>query len=295
MEELDSLKQIGAKDISKHTHIALNKITYILDCNYDKLRDKATTVGLIQILEREYKVDMRKWLEEYEAYLGDNKSMDDDNDKIINFKVTHEATNQSDSKGVFVLLAILFVVVGIGFYIYSNFNSVTENLENETQKLEMQLSSNKDINKTQVKQEDVVVASDINTTTVPVTTTLDSSASTPMNEDTSLEAQKTVDEQHKEEIVDKKMILKPLENVWVGIIYLDTKQKVSLVTNEPIEIDTLREQTIITGHGMIEIDSNGGILGNKGAERMRFYVDKEGNIKEITNSEYIKYNGGIGW
>ncbi len=81
----------------------------------------------------------------------------------------------------------------------------------------------------------------------------------------------------------------------MGIIYLDTKQKTSLITDKSLEIDITRPQTIITGHGMLEIDNNQEILQYHLADKMRFYVDDEGNFSEINNAQYKQYNGGIGW
>ncbi|MDA3966770.1 MULTISPECIES: hypothetical protein [Helicobacter] len=288
MEELESLKKIGAKEISKHTHMALNKISSILECDYAELKDRATTIGLIKILEREYEVNLEKWLSEYDEYWNSHEKDEEELEKLINFKVTHEATQQKDSTGFVVIATILAVIIGVGFYVYFNFSNVATNLDNQIQELEVKTIAPKESNKTGALDSNVSLEverqiTDINST-IPVTTTLDSSASTPINE-----------EPKTEEKAENKLTLKPLENVWVGIIYLDTKEKTSLVTNEPLEIDTKREQTIITGHGMIEIATKNKTLGSKMADRMRFYVDSTGEIKEITSAEYNKYNGGIGW
>ncbi len=77
MEDIEKLKKIGAKEISKHTHMALNKIQFILDSNFEELHDRTTTIGLIKILEREYNVDLQKWQEEYNEFCNNHKQKKD--------------------------------------------------------------------------------------------------------------------------------------------------------------------------------------------------------------------------
>ena len=93
----------------------------------------------------------------------------------------------------------------------------------------------------------------------------------------------------------KKTEIRPKSTIWVGIIYLDTKKRVSMMLNAPLEIDTSREQTILTGHGMLELDFNGKTSSYHSAKRMRFYVNKEGQIKIINQAEYNRYNGDLKW
>ena len=118
---------------------------------------------------------------------------------------------------------------------------------------------------------------------------LDSSASTPINE---LPAPQAIQEEIK---IQKEVEIVPFSQMWVGIIYLDTKEKTSFLINEPLKVDLKRPQTIITGHGMLEIQNNDNTEKYNLAGRMRFFVDEDGNFSSISIEQYNRYNGGLGW
>ena len=118
---------------------------------------------------------------------------------------------------------------------------------------------------------------------------LDSSASTPINE---LPAPQAIQEEIK---IQKEVEIVPFSQMWVGIIYLDTKEKTSFLINEPLKVDLKRPQTIITGHGMLEIQNNDNTEKYNLAGRMRFFVDEDGNFSSISIEQYNRYNGGLEW
>lgn len=60
-EELNKLKAIGIKELSKSTKLSSNKIEDVLEKRYDQI-DKVRAKGFIAILEREYGVDLRDWI-----------------------------------------------------------------------------------------------------------------------------------------------------------------------------------------------------------------------------------------
>lgn len=66
--ELNKLKAIGLKEISKSTKLASSKIEDVLEKRFDKL-DKVRAKGFIAILEREYDVDLRDWIYAQQNYM----------------------------------------------------------------------------------------------------------------------------------------------------------------------------------------------------------------------------------
>ncbi|WP_279128116.1 hypothetical protein [Helicobacter winghamensis] len=257
MEGFEKLQSIGAKEISKNTHIALNKIQYILERNFKELKDSATTHGLLQILEREYHISLKEWEEEYKAFWENYDSSNDEVGPIVNFKVTHETITSNDSKKGVILGALLVALLGVGFFAFMNFygNSVVSSENEETQSeasLEKLESKNTDFNalSTEVKPQEVVVA---------------------------------------------KVSIIPVRNVWMGIVYLDNKKRASFVTENVFEVDLSRPQTIITGHGMLEIDAKGEKSTFNSASKMFFIVDKDGNFKQATQGQYETETRGLGW
>ncbi|MDE5603215.1 MAG: hypothetical protein K2I71_04775 [Helicobacter sp.] len=283
MEELEKLKQIGAREIAKNTHMALNKVEDILNLNFKNLKDKATTIGLIKILEREYNVQLQKWIEDYEEFWRSEVYQEDELTKAINIKIAHEAVAPNSPVKAWFIITFILLIIGIGFYIYSNFIFSQEvGVENKNTLLDN-------------TKESIVLADSIVSSKSDMESDL-SQTQDKNDEDSS--SSTFIDQEmlsNKENISSKKVEIKPLSNVWVGIIYLDTKQKASLMTDKPLEVDTTRPQTIITGHGMLEIDANQEVSHYNLAERMRFYVDEEGNFSEINSAQYRQYNGGMGW
>ncbi|WDL75262.1 hypothetical protein IP360_02315 [Helicobacter winghamensis] len=313
MEGFEKLQSIGAKEISKNTHIALNKIQYILERNFKELKDNATTHGLLQILEREYHISLKEWEEEYKAFWENYDSSNDEVGPIVNFKVTHETITSNDSKKGVILGALLVALLGVGFFafmnFYGNFVVSSENEETQSEASLEKLESKSEVNKDS--------SNESNTTSIlEVTNQLDASASTPINvlpqdlqnsKDVQSEASleklesKNADsnslstEVKPQEVIMAKVSIMPVRNVWVGIVYLDNKKRTSFMAEKAFEVDLSRPQTIITGHGMLEIDAKGEKSTFNSASKMFFIVDKDGNFKQATQGQYETETRGLGW
>lgn len=317
MEDFEKLQNIGAREISKKTHIALNKIQHILDRNYKELRDGATTHGLLQIIERECHVNLKEWEEEYREFWRNYDGSDDDVGPMVNFKVTHEIVTQNDSQKGVILGALLVVLLGVGFFAFMNFygNSTASDSikKTEAQSVEHKFGSQKD----SIEEDNI-------TSILEATNSLDASASSPINvlpqdlketqnvksenvenlastiptntlNQESLEAvsQEILVSNNSSEV--KKTSIVPMRNIWVGIVYLDSKKRTSFLTESAFEIDLTRPQTVVTGHGMLEIDSNGEKSASNSANKMFFIVDKEGNFTQVTQGQYEAETKGLGW
>lgn len=59
------LKEVGAAEICKATKIASKNIHSILEKRYESL-SRVHARGFIQILEREYKIDLSAWVKEFD-------------------------------------------------------------------------------------------------------------------------------------------------------------------------------------------------------------------------------------
>ena len=309
MEELEKLQKIGAEEISKNTHIAHNKILNILNKNFGELRDKATTTGLIHILEREYKVNLAEWIGEYEEFL---KEAPQDNEQrvAVDFKVIHENTKTGDSKKSITFVIIVILLAVGGYYAYNNFNQINEQIKvaDDTQ--------TKSDENPQIHEENKEAQKEIEQETKQENTEKQENSADQISQDTtqvnaqestqttkqeviseSLQTQQAKQEQLQEiqEATQKKVVLNPQTDTWLGIIYLDTRQKVSLMIKDSFEIDTKREQTIMTGNGLVEIMENGAIMPLAAQKKFYFYVDKEGKIHSLSRRQYNRQNGGLRW
>lgn len=307
MEAIEKLKNIGAREISKHTHMALNKVQCILDFNFAELKDHTTTIGLIKILEREYNVDLQKWQEEYNEFYSNHQELDTENlETVINFKITHEMTKQDASKQYIFVGAIIIIFLGVGFYAYTNFLNSTKTEDTATTQESVQIESltTPSTAKSNVENNSTTNTTNtlISTESLPTNNSLDASASAPINSQVKSEEQNSTQITQTEQlenttptIAKQKLEIIPHSNVWIGIVYLDTRKKTSLLTNTPLEIDLTRPQTIITGHGMLDLNSDGKLTNYNQAEKMLFMVDEAGNFSEITLAQYNQYTKGLGW
>lgn len=64
-EELNKLKAIGVKELSKTTKLSSSKIEDVLEKRFDKI-DRVRAKGFIAILEREYNVDLHDWIMQWQ-------------------------------------------------------------------------------------------------------------------------------------------------------------------------------------------------------------------------------------
>ena len=113
MNDIDNLKEIGLNEIARKTHIEAEYLGYIIDRNYEKLM-RFNVKGFIKILEREYGVDFKDWLEEYDKFISEHK--EDKANKTISVgpKISaYTAENKSSSRllQIIILLAVLIFLI----------------------------------------------------------------------------------------------------------------------------------------------------------------------------------------
>lgn len=84
-ENIQKLQQIGIKEISKQTRISSSRLKNIFEYNFTNFK-RVHLVGFLQILEREYKMDLSSVLEAYDRF-GENDGMqipyDKNKDKFL--------------------------------------------------------------------------------------------------------------------------------------------------------------------------------------------------------------------
>ena len=71
---IEILKDIGLKNVSNKTFINLENLTYLLDKDFEKLH-KTKALGFIQILERDFDVDLSELREDYLAHLNGGRKI----------------------------------------------------------------------------------------------------------------------------------------------------------------------------------------------------------------------------
>jgi len=302
MDEFKKLEEIGLKEISNRTHIEIKILEQMINSQFEKL-NRATTVGFVKILSREYGLDLEEWLNEAERFWSKNR-VEDNNPKIF---IVQKSKNSL--KIVMALIAIL-ALIGIlyGAYIFLNKKinifdkSVVKNDKNFTYEetpvvneakgmLEKNISD-KDLNNTVVAQ--VNQTTDLNFTTINEQNSSDvnnSSASVK-----SLDINSSKDLQVKSDTianVDEDYI-SPKSKLWVGVIYLDNFKRGSFIGTKNFELNASRDQLITTGHGNFVLQFNGETKRFKSQKSIKLLV-KDGNISVISNEKFKELNRGSLW
>ena len=94
------LKEVGLKNVSNKTFINLENLTNLLNKDFEKLH-KTKALGFIQILEREFKVDLHELREDYLSYTNGSRRINEK--KSIPAKATQKNTTKKrvrDSKKI---------------------------------------------------------------------------------------------------------------------------------------------------------------------------------------------------
>lgn len=82
-KNLQILKEVGVAEICKATKIASKNIHSILEKRYESL-SKVHARGFIQILEREYKIDLSAWMKEFDKACTFKEGVSEEPDKETN-------------------------------------------------------------------------------------------------------------------------------------------------------------------------------------------------------------------
>lgn len=131
MKCIDELQKIGIDTISAKTRITQDKLQNIIDYKYDAF-DKTRARGFVQIIEREFGVDLSEWFAAYNDYhsapaeqINEANEGGDEIARQINIPI--ESDKKDKSYAVLIVLLIVLVVLFMSFFIYNNVISPNTN------------------------------------------------------------------------------------------------------------------------------------------------------------------------
>ena len=312
MDNIKVLEEIGLKRVCDETHIEQKYLKFMVDCDFDKL-DHINTLGFVKILSREYKLDLSVWTEAFEEYWVENRQENEDSGLFI---VVDDKKKSKKLLG-FVLLILVGVTLSILFSIFQEKIDISNYMNNddttykqttivqETQhtldevnsSLEEDEATETIFNETNISEEIVVV--DENSTEE----ILEENNVTKEIEEEVIEEENNVTKEieEAEEITEKvrarftqEATITPNSQLWVGVIYLDTKKRRSFLGDGNFSIDISREQIITTGHGSFNININDEKREFKRQAPIRFLV-KDANLTEINLNRFKELNEGKPW
>lgn len=288
-DSLEKLKSIGVDKIYLKTHIAKKFIQDILD---EKLCSMSYVQlnGFVSILEREYDVNL-DFLRERSKDVCKNTQIDYQKKDVA---LKSSIKNDSKGYGFFYKLLIFATIIAIFFYIglNNNNNSLDEALpshdtiQSASQTLELSTPpitqdnqasqivepTQEEILNTTQEENQSIIEDDSNQTISPeVTKMQEIKPSTTKEQKLSL-------------------IIEPKEEVWLGIVDLQTHKKSQKLFNSKLELDASNEYLLHFGHSRLSISVGDNLKDYNSKSGIRFHF-KDGELQEINSEEFIKLSG----
>ncbi len=311
MNELENLKEIGIKEISRKTHIEPTFLQYIFDKNFEKL-SRLNIRGYAKILQREYGVDLSELLAEYDAFMQENTPDDSHKTKVspkIASYTPDDITNQRQGGGSgFFFWIIILAIIGGGAYYFDAYKYVQNfiaSLNEDNTSVSYSQSSivnevKKNIIDTNVTISQNTPKTDANASSVKISAPAEqnvtvSSASVDQNTvKPSMAAQPAPKVEQNVTKPLNEAVITPKQRVWIGIINLENGQKTSSDTSKSVNINLDQRQLVVCGNGNIELKIGDKVTKYNPSRPARFLVEN-GDMKFLTYDEFVEMNKGKSW
>ncbi|TPH72913.1 sialidase [Helicobacter pylori] len=278
-KNLQILKEVGAAEICKATRIASKNIHSILEKRYESL-SKVHARGFIQILEREYKIDLSAWMKEFdkactfkEGVSEEQNQETDPEEKTknplkveIDYSINQANTSLSkkSSKWKPFVLVLGVVVIILVVVIIQNSSSLKE----------------------ERGQESAIKSSTKNTFNESNPTEENKPETTPKLEEKHKEQDKTEKKAIKEN--PNTIYIIPKRDIWVEVVDLDEKknsfQKV-FKKNYPLETKNHR-LLLRFGHGHLSLKNNHQEQDYNDSKTRRFLYEPNKGLTLINEAQY---------
>lgn len=311
MNELENLKEIGVKEISRKTHIEPTFLQYIFDKNFEKL-SRLNIRGYAKILQREYGVDLSELLAEYDAFMQENTPDDSHKTKVspkIASYTPDDITNQRQGggSGFFFWIIILAIIAGGAYYFdaYKYVQNFIASLNEDNTSVSYSQSSivnevKKNIIDTNVTISQNTTKIDANASSVKISAPAEQNVTvSPASVDQnalkpSMAAQPVPKVEQNVTKPLNEAIITPKQRVWIGIINLENGQKTSSDTSKSVNINLDQRQLVVCGNGNIELKIGDKVTKYNPSRPARFLVEN-GDMKFLTYDEFVEMNKGKSW
>ncbi|MFT2819302.1 sialidase [Helicobacter pylori] len=279
-KNLQILKEVGVTEICKATKIASKNIHSILEKRYESL-SRVHARGFIQILEREYKMDLSAWMKEFDKVcvfkegVSEEKNQETDPEETakkplkveLDYSINQANTSLSkkSSKWKPFVLVIGVIVIVLAVVIIQNNSSLKEEKEREsTIKSGTKKSSFNDAN---LAEENKLEP-------------------TPKLE----EKPKEQDKQEKEAIKEdpNTIYIIPKRDIWVEVIDLDEKKNsFQKVFKKSYSLETKNHRLLLRfGHGHLSLKNNHQEQNYNDSKTRRFLYEPAKGLTLINEAQY---------
>ncbi|GAA7373466.1 hypothetical protein MM0343_11430 [Helicobacter pylori] len=278
-KNLQILKEVGVAEICKATRIASKNIHSILEKRYESL-SRVHARGFIQILEREYKIDLSAWMKEFNKVcvfkegVGEEKNQETSHEETakkplkveLDYSINQANTSLSKKSSKwkpFVLVLVVIVIVLVVVTIQNSSSLKEERGQESAIKSGTKKSSSNKANPTEENK--------------PETTP-------------KLEEKHKEQEQKQEAIKENPntIYIIPKRDVWVEVVDLDEKknsfQKV-FKKNYPLETKNHR-LLLRFGHGHLSLKNNHQEQDYNDSKTRRFLYEPAKGLTLINEAQY---------
>jgi len=279
---LEELRNLDCELVASKAHIVQTTLDDIINKRFEKL-NPVKAKGLIKILEREFELDLFEWTKEFEAYHAIKEPELPTMDKL------HAESIQNDRKPTSKLALSLLaasLIVGIGYLIYLNQNSIspeansTTTLQNEINETNASMAFNIAFDENKSEQNR---SAERNVTEQNKTVPAESNATIAIQPTKGAAAPGQA---------QGNFYMEPSNKVWIGIRYLDTNKSrwFETIAEHRFDFNSSREQLIDIGHRQVKL-----VVGTATIESQRgsevWYHYKNGKLTEISKEEYSRLAG----
>ncbi|MGT0064924.1 sialidase [Helicobacter pylori] len=279
-KNLQILKEVGVTEICKATKIASKNIHSILEKRYESL-SRVHARGFIQILEREYKIDLSAWMKEFDKVcvfkegVSEEKNQETDPEETakkplkveLDYSINQANTSLSkkSSKWKPFVLVIGVIVIVLAVVIIQNSSSLKEEKERESAiKSGTKKSSFDDANLAEENKPEP----------------------TPKLE----EKPKEQDKQEKEVIKEdpNTIYIIPKRDIWVEVIDLDEKKNsFQKVFKKSYSLETKNHRLLLRfGHGHLSLKNNHQEQNYNDSKTRRFLYEPNKGLTLINEAQY---------
>ncbi|GAA8513909.1 hypothetical protein oki101_06840 [Helicobacter pylori] len=279
-KNLQILKEVGVTEICKATKIASKNIHSILEKRYESL-SRVHARGFIQILEREYKIDLSAWMKEFDKVcvfkegVSEEKNQETDPEETakkplkveLDYSINQANTSLSkkSSKWKPFVLVVGVIVIVLAVVIIQNSSSLKEERERESAiKSGTKKSSFDDANLAEENKPEP----------------------TPKLE----EKPKEQDKQEKEVIKEypNTIYIIPKRDIWVEVIDLDEKKNsFQKVFKKSYSLETKNHRLLLRfGHGHLSLKNNHQEQNYNDSKTRRFLYEPAKGLTLINEAQY---------
>ncbi|GAA8946516.1 hypothetical protein HpSLK40_10630 [Helicobacter pylori] len=279
-KNLQILREIGIQEIYKATKIASKNINYILEKRYESL-SRVHARGFIQILEREYKIDLSAWMKEFDKActfkesVGEEKNQETDLEEKtknplkvkIDYSINQANTSLSkkSSKWKPFVLVLGVIVIILVVVIIQNSSSLKEERGQESA-IKSGAKKNS-FNKTNPTEEN-------------------KPEPTPKLEEKPTEQDKPEKEAIKEN--PNTIYIIPKRDIWVEVVDLDEKKNsFQKVFKKNYSLETKNHRLLLRfGHGHLSLKNNHQEQEYNDGKTKRFLYEPDKGLTLINEAQY---------